>query len=248
MKGKPVKNRSTTPARKRARPSLTKEGSGKNPAPAKKPPKGATQSAKPAPAEVKIIREDPEAIEKCRQLYHKYGGKNFDAIQSEMRKAGYPGWSKARLTNKGRDPKSPHWREGWVSKFGFDKTLELHQRVSTMAVLNDSQEIYLQIQTVRKIYDAKVIAPGHDKDEFYRWRDAVTLELKAKEQLDLGRANFETLADGWEKILGWLQELVEDHKFPKTALTALVHVGEEILNRARAIYGESEGQEQPAIG
>jgi hypothetical protein len=45
-------------------------------------------------------RYNQDAIELARSLYCKYGGKNLDAVQREMRKAGYPGWLKRTCSTK----------------------------------------------------------------------------------------------------------------------------------------------------
>lgn len=208
---------------------------------AKKPVK------KPAAA-VEQVRYPPEAVELARSLYHQYGGKNHDAIERGMRKAGYPGWSKSRLYNKGRDANSPNWREGWISTYGFDKTLALVVQLKEAAVLNDSQQLYIIVKTVRELYDLKVIMPDHDKEEFYRWRDSVTLQLKAREQLDLGRANFETTKEAWVNINEWLGDLVDEDKFPASALKALADASDYLLDRTRERYGQSEGTKQPVDG
>lgn len=215
------------------------------PAPAKKLVKAAMAAT---PVRAPVERYTQEAVELARSLYHKYGGRNHAAIEKEMRAAGYPGWSRSRLLNKGKDPKNPNWREGWISKFGFDATLELHQRITASAVLNDSQELYLQIQTARKAAGLIVVGGKAGKDEHYIYRDYVKLELAAKAQLDLGRASFETTAEAWVKIQEWLRELVADQKFPAKALKDLVGASDHLLERARETYGESEGTEQPVDG
>lgn len=176
-----------------------------------------------------------EAIDMCRSLYLKYGGKNYDAIEREMQKA-YPGWRKQNLVDKGRGGRA---REGWVNRYGFDKSLELYLKIQTEAVLNDSQKLYLGVKQTREALQEKVVGKTASKDDLYAYRDFVKLEMEAKRELDLGRANFETFVDAWEKQLSWLPEFVSP-----SSLGELISSSEKLLERARLEYGESEGEDQ----
>jgi hypothetical protein len=171
-----------------------------------------------------------EAVDLCRKIYCKYGGNNADAIEREMRKV-YPGWRRNNLNDRGKGKEA---RLGWVTKYGFEKSLEIYNRRLTEAVNDDEQDLYIGIQTVRKTLQEKVHAKTATKDEFYQYRDFCKLEIEARKNLDLSRDNFDTFVAGWEKILGWLGELD-----PK-AVKMLVKHGEKLTELAQAHYGKSE--------
>ena len=75
----------------------------------------------------------PEAIEKCRKLYCKFGGKDFDAIQREMRKE-YPTWRKQNLKPRGKGADS---RLGWIVEHNFDKSLHEYLKTQVISVTNE---------------------------------------------------------------------------------------------------------------
>jgi hypothetical protein len=173
-----------------------------------------------------------EAIDLCRTLYCKYGGRNYDAIQKEMRKT-YPGWSKTNLDDKeAKDRK--HRRLGWRTKYGFDNSLKIHLEKLIESVNDDEQDLYLGIRTVRKAMQLKVIGHEASKDDIYQYRDFCKLEIEARRNLDLSRDNFETFVAGYEKLVGWLSDL------DKSAAKLLIKHGEKLAEMAQAHYGKAK--------
>jgi hypothetical protein len=170
-----------------------------------------------------------EAIDLCRSLYCKYGGKNFDAIEREMQKV-YPGWHRNNLVDKsGKRPTL-----GWITKYGFDNSLKLHLQKLTESVNDDEQDLYLGIRTVRKELQKAVISGVATKDELYQYRDFCKLEIEARKNLDLSRDNLETFVSGYEKLLIWLGEI------DQAAAKLLVKHGEKLAEMAQAHYGKAE--------
>lgn len=178
---------------------------------------------------------DQKAIDLCRSLYLKYGGRNYEAIEREMQKQ-YPGWRKQNLVRRGRGRDE---REGWIERYGFDRSLELHTKLQTESVLNDSQKFYLTIKTVWESLADTVKGSARTKDDLYAFRDYSKLLLDAKDQLDLGRANFETFVEAWELLCVWGEELLSAKAFGE-----LLAISETVLEKARLQYGESEGEDQ----
>lgn len=172
-----------------------------------------------------------EAIELCRSLYCKYGGKNHDAIEADMRKQ-YPGWQKANLHDRGKDGQ----RMGWINKYGFDNSLKLHLQKLTESVNDDEQDLYLGIRTVRKELQKAVISGEATKDELYQYRDFCKLEIEARKNLDLSRDNLDTFVAGYEKLLIWLGQID-----PDTA-KRLVKNGDRLADMAKAHYGKAEAE------
>ena len=178
-------------------------------------------------------RYNQDAIDLARSLYCKYGGKNTDAVQREMRKAGYPNWTKQTLFDKGRE-NTPNYRMGWVTKYGFDRSLELYNEKLVEQVNDDEQDLYIGIKKVRKELQQKVVAKTATKDEFYQYRDFCKLEIEARKNLDLSRDNLETFVSGFEKMVGWLTEID-----PKAA-KGLIRNGDKLAELAQAHYGKTE--------
>jgi len=170
-----------------------------------------------------------EAIDLCRSLFCKYGGKNFEAIEREMRKV-YPGWHRNNLKDKGG--KRPML--GWITNYGFENSLKLHLQKLTESVNDDEQDLYLGIRTVRKELQKAVISGVATKDELYQYRDFCKLEIEARKNLDLSRDNLETFVSGYEKLLIWLGEI------DQAAAKLLVKHGEKLAEMAQAHYGKAE--------
>lgn len=181
-----------------------------------------------------------EAIDLCRSLYCKYGGKNHDAIQAEMRKAGYAGWQKANLHDRGKEGTS-RWRMGWIGKYGFDESLKTHVRLLVDNVKNDDQRDYLKLQELCSRLESKALNPDAKKDDLYIYRDFFRLKLEMKTKLEVSRDNFETFVDCYEKLVGWLAQI--DSKTAKM----LVKHGEKLAELAQAHYGKTEGFDSGTI-
>lgn len=171
-----------------------------------------------------------DAVDLCRTLYLKYGGKNYAAIEREMRKT-YPGWGLKNLCDSG---KGKNARLGWITRYGFDNSLKLHLQKLTEAVNDDEQDLYVGIKTVRKAMQEKVIGKTPTKDELYQYRDFCNLEVVARKNLDLSRDNLETFVAGYEKLVTWLSEI------DKAAAKLLIKHGDKLADLAQAHYGNSE--------
>lgn len=181
-------------------------------------------------------RYNQDAIDLARSLYCRYGGKNLDAVQREMRKAGYVSWLKGYLFDKGREG-TIHYREGWIAKYGFDGSLELYTQKLVESVNDDEQDLYLGIRTVRKELQKKVASGKATKDELYQYRDFAKLEIEARRNLDLSRDNLETFVAGYEKMLSWLREI------DPAAAKMLVKNGDKLAELAAAHYGKTEADD-----
>ncbi len=177
-----------------------------------------------------------EAIETCRRLYCKYGGKNFDAIQREMRKAGWVGWTKSNLNDRGRIG-TRTFREGWIDRYGFDRSLKLHIEKLTEKVNDDEQSLYLGIKTVRERLEKAALGDGASKDDLAKYRDFCKLEIEARRNLNLSRDNLETFVAGYEKLTIWAPDI--DAQLAKL----LAQHTDRFAELAAAHYGKDEGDD-----
>lgn len=172
----------------------------------------------------------PDAHERCRQLYCKYGGSNYDAIQAEMQKD-YPGWRKSNLFDRKKRKEDRVPQLGWINRFGFEKSLALYTQTLVESVNDDEQDLYVSIKAVRKRLKDKAVAGTATKDELYQFRDFAKLEIEARRNLDLTRDNLETFVAGYEKLVQWA---------PPDLKKLLVKYGEKLVEMAQAHYGSSE--------
>lgn len=183
------------------------------------------------------IQYSQEAVDYCRQLYCKYGGRNYEAIERDMQKV-YPGWRKQNLLDRG---KGKNARIGWVNTYGFDNSLKIHLQKLTESVNDDEQDLYLGIKTIRKRMQTKCEGDSATKDDIYQYRDFCKLEIEARRNLDLTRDNLETFVAGYEKLTIWLSEIDQD------AARALVKNGEQLTELAKAHYGKTEDRQHGTI-
>lgn len=172
-----------------------------------------------------------EAIETCRRLYCKYGGKNFDGIEREMRKAGWPKWSKVNLEDRGKDASE---RMGWITRYGFENSLKLHMQKLVESVNDDEQDLYIGIRSFRKVAHQRALAADANRDALYLYRDFCKLEIEARRNLDLSRDNLETFVACYEKLLLWSADLDAE------CARRLVKIGETLSELAQAHYGKAE--------
>ena len=176
-----------------------------------------------------------DAIEKCRELYCKYGGKNVEAIEREMKKSGWPLWTKANLFDRGKYG-SKNWREGWIDKYGFDNSLRIFNEKLVTKVNSDEQDLYIGIKTVRERLGKVALLDNASKDDLAKYRDFCKLEIEARRNLNLTKDNFETFVSGYEKLLTWAGSI--DEQLAKL----LVKYGDQFAELAKAHYGKSEDE------
>ena len=171
-----------------------------------------------------------DAISECRILFCKYGGKNLNAIEREMR-VQYPSWTKQRLFDHG---KGKNARLGWITKYGFDKSLELHQQNQIGAVENADERRYNAVVKLADTYQEKALQ-GDEKAVglFIKLTDQ---QIELRNKLDLSSGNFETFVEVFERIVLWAKEI-------DTELAKLFYRRkDEFIERAVAHYGTSDNQ------
>lgn len=183
------------------------------------------------------------AVERCRDLYIKYNGTNYEAIEREMQKD-WPGWSKQNLND--RNDKKRGKRLGWISEYGFERALLESIKMSSTAVLGDEQALYQGIKAVRVKLEGFVKWGEGDaaptRDQIYQYRDFCKLEIEARRNLDLSRDNLETFVAGYEKLVVWLGQL------DPAAAKALVKNGDKLVEMAELHYGTDGKEEEVGDG
>lgn len=175
---------------------------------------------------------DQELIEHCRALYIKYGGKNLDAVEREMQKE-IATWRKNNLFDRG---KGENFREGWINRYGFDKSLQEHLKIQAIAGCDDVQKLYIGIKSVRETLQNKIKGSNPSRDDIYAYRDFCKLEMEARTKLDLEKDSYEIFVTIVEKILAWLPDI--DLKASKSILSG--DVMERLLAKAKSEYGDQQ--------
>lgn len=189
-----------------------------------------TKSGRLRAAKIMPTSYGPDAIEKARGLYLKYGS-NHAAIEREMRKD-YPSWRRQNLVY--RKEKDGREKLGWIKEYRFEESLKLHLQTLTEAVNDDEQGLYIGIKDFRKIARERAMALDAKRDDLYIYRDFCKLEIEARKNLDLSRDNLETFVAGYEKLLIWIGEL------DPAAAKMLVKHGDKLAELAQAHYGKTE--------
>lgn len=171
-------------------------------------------------------------------LYCRYGGKNYPAIEREMRKAGWPSWSQTNLMDRGRGKNA---KLGWINRFNYERSLQDYNERLVEKVNDDAQDLYIGIKQVRKTLQTKVTSGKCTKDELYSYRDFCKLEIEARRNLDLSRDNLETFVACFDKLLTWLGEI------DPAAAKLVVKSGDKLAALAQAHYGKAETDDAGAI-
>lgn len=177
-----------------------------------------------------------EAVEHCKRLYLKYSGQSHDRIQSEMRRAGWPNWSKQNLYSRGD-------KVGWIEKYGWEKALKIHLDAQAERSRTSSEQALHEIEKIRQALYAEI-----EGANFRAGRDLVYQHLAYTKQYFTALAalkgearSFDDFVAMWERLLDWLPDLS-----PK-AVAELLKVSEQVLERAVAEYGgkdeERDGRE-----
>lgn len=173
-----------------------------------------------------------EAIDLCLELYLRFGGANYNAIEREMQKI-YPGWQKQLLFSKG---KGKNARLGWIDKFGFERALKLHLENKIEKVQDDTQRLYNGIKKVRERLEKKALSEDASPSDLDKYAKYCDLEIKARQALELSKSNLETFAEAFELICGWLAEINAE------VAKGFVKSGDKLIERAQIHYGKSEEQ------
>ena len=177
-------------------------------------------------------RYDDEAIAHCLSLYLKFNGQQHDRIEREMRRK-WPGWSKQNLYTRG---KGSNLKVGWVEKYGWEEALRLHLAARPKEALTAAEQIFLEIEAIRKKVYEQISAKGasFDRDLVYQHRDYTKLSIEALAKLSGAGQTFETFVAFWEWLLDELTGLAP------AAAAELLKVTEQVIDRAAEKYGETK--------
>lgn len=136
-------------------------------------------------------RLNPAMIDDAFDLYLKYNGERFDLIDAEMAKKGWSGFKATlRLPNRG---KGDNWREGWIDKFGWKRSLEIKIATAGMAAQTSAESLLFEVETVRKKIFHELSSKGvgaGQKDLIYQHDKYVSRSTEILGKLNDARDNY----------------------------------------------------------
>lgn len=172
-----------------------------------------------------------DAIEHCKRLYLKFNGQQHDRIEAEMRRAGWPSWSKQNLYTRGQ---GENQKIGWIEKFGWEAALKLHLATRDEGAKAPADKIFSEIEAIRQKIFEELQAKGiSSRDLVYQHSAYLRLSIEAISKTGAGNT-LEGFVVAWERLLDWLVVI------SPTALAELLKVDTLILEKAAEEYGVKE--------
>lgn len=172
----------------------------------------------------------PGAVEICRKYYIEFGG-NPDLIQKAMRRD-YPSWGKSNLFDKGKGRGDKNARLGWINRYGFEKSMSLHQQTQISSIESDDERRYRAVVTLADHFQEKALQ-GEEKavDKFIKLTDQ---QINLRTKLDLTSSNFESFVEAFEQMVLWAKDIDMD-------LAKLFYRRkDEFIKRASTHYGKQD--------
>ena len=132
-------------------------------------------------------RTSPEQINDCFELYLKYNGENFPAIEKEMRTRGWTKFSSQRI-RKAAGGKFI----GWEIEYGWQKSLELKIATQGAIAMTSAESLLFEVETLRKkafqeLQNAPLI---NNRDLVYQHDKYVQRSKEILSSLDKARDNY----------------------------------------------------------
>jgi hypothetical protein len=176
-----------------------------------------------------------DAIRQCLRFYLDHNGQQHDLIEKKMQKAGWSGWKKQNLYDRGKGKQT---RLGWISKYGFEKALRIHVAQLPTPSLNNAQKLVSEIETVRELLYSEIQGKTEvvEKERLQLHRDYCNLSIAALAKVEAAKDTLGAWVHFWERLLDWSVDV--DIKLART----LKKHSPELISRAEEEFGESEEQ------
>ncbi len=182
----------------------------------------------------------PDAIDFCFKLYLKYNGQHFERIEKEMHKAGWTGWKAQNLRDRGDHGKGT-FKEGWVSKYGWERALEKHLAQKVAPSLDSAEALVREIEEVRKSLAEEIRLKGAketDKERLQLHRDYCNLSISALTKVEAARDTLGGWVNFFERLIEWGVDV--DSKLGRL----LVKFSDQLIARAEKEFGETVKSEE----
>lgn len=189
------------------------------------------------------VKTHPDCINDAFELYLKYNGERFDLIDEEMHHRGWTTFkSNSVLKNKGL---GPNFREGWIERFGWKKSLEIKIATTGMAAATSAESLLFEVETLRKKIFMELQTKGvgiGQKDLIYQHDKYVARTTEILASLDKAR-------DNYANFIFFLQHLLRAATRISPELAAAICDAEEpLLDWAeREFVNDPESSQRSAV-
>lgn len=130
----------------------------------------------------------PEQIEHAFELYLEYNGERFDLIEKEMHRRGWTKFRRQLLFNRG---KGANFREGWIERYGWKKSLEIKIATAGQTAVTSAESLLFEVETIRKkLYQRLVERDVNDRDLVWQHDKYVARTTEILDKLERARDNF----------------------------------------------------------
>ena len=151
----------------------------------------------------------PECISDCFDLYVKYNGSNFVAIEREMRARGWSTFTKQNIRKKVSGE-----YVGWEIEFGWTKALEQINSNRGKAAMTSAEGLHHEVETIRTTIFNEILTRGvNDPDyKFLLWEHGKYVGKTADilKSLDSSRDNYANFIFFLKKLLGAATKISPD--------------------------------------
>jgi hypothetical protein len=127
----------------------------------------------------------PEQINDCFDLYLKYNGQNFPAIEKEMREKGWTQFSSQRIRKLVKGEYT-----GWEADFGWKKSLEIKIATQGVTAMTSAESLLFEVETVRKKIFNQLQGDALNRDLVYQHDKYVARTTEILASLDRARDNY----------------------------------------------------------
>lgn len=131
----------------------------------------------------------PDCVSDCFDLYVKYNGSNFAAIERDMRARGWSTFTKQNIRKKVAGE-----YVGWEPEFGWQKALELITANRGKAAMTSAEGLHHEVETIRTTIYNEILTRGvNDPDyKFLLWEHGKYVAKTAEilKSLDGSRDNY----------------------------------------------------------
>jgi hypothetical protein len=167
-------------------------------------------------------RTNPQCIDDAFDLYIKFNGGRFAQIEEEMRQKGWDKFNVSVLHNKG---KGANYREGWITRFGWEDALKLRIATVGIAATTSAESLLFEVETIRKKIFMKLetggVGPGA-KDLIYQHDKYISRTTEILDKLEKAR-------DNYANFVFFLQHLLKGATRISPALAEAICDAEEAL-------------------
>ncbi len=147
------------------------------------------------------VKKEKDLINRAFELYLEFNGENFDEIEKQMRIEGWE-FSAERFKSKGRRG-TKTFRQGWVEKYGWEKSLELYISMKGKAAVTSAESLLFEVEFIRKkIFNQIEENPtGATKDMYWQHNTYVGRTTEILDRLKSARDNYANFTFFMEHLL-----------------------------------------------